>query len=49
LNAPQTQADFEMLISELRSTNDADGRPQLKNDDVTLVRCIAGAWSRVTP
>jgi hypothetical protein len=49
LNAPQTQADFEMLISDLRSTKDADGRPLLKNDDVTLVRCLAGAWSRVTP
>jgi hypothetical protein len=49
LNAPQTQADFEMLISELRSTNDDEGKPLLKNDDVTLVRCIAGECIRVTP
>src|SRR5205814_4193764 len=39
LNALETHSDFEMLIAELRSMNDAEERPLLKNDDVTLVRC----------
>jgi hypothetical protein len=42
LTALETQPDFEALVVELRSTIDADGRPLLKNDDVTLVRCAAG-------
>ncbi len=49
LHALETQSDFEMLIAESRSTGDAGGRPLLKNDDVTLVRCLAGPGSRVTP
>jgi hypothetical protein len=39
LNALETQSKFETLVAELRSTNDADRKPFLKNDDVTLVRC----------
>ena len=39
LSKLETQSDFETLIAELRSTNDADGKPSLKNDDVTLIRC----------
>jgi hypothetical protein len=49
LIALEMQSDFETLVAELRSTNDADGRQLLKNDDVTLLRCIAGARSRVAP
>ena len=49
LNAPRTQSDFEAFIAELRSTHDPGGSPSLKNDDVTLVRCVAGECTRVTP
>jgi len=40
LNTLQVQSDFELLIDELRSTIDAEGKPVLKNDDVTLLRCV---------
>jgi len=49
LNALETHSDFVTFVAELRSTNDFDGRPFLKNDDVTLVRCTVGECSRVTP
>ncbi len=40
LHAVETQAQFETLVTDLRSTSDGEGMPRLKNDDVTLVRCM---------
>jgi hypothetical protein len=40
LRSVEMQTQFESLVTELRSTIDGDGSPCLKNDDVTLVRCI---------
>jgi hypothetical protein len=49
LNEPQTQPDFETLVAELRSQLDSEGRPLLKNDDLTLLRCVAGNPQQVVP
>jgi hypothetical protein len=35
-----TQTQFESLVAELRGAVDDEGLPRLKNDDVTLVRCM---------
>jgi hypothetical protein len=49
LNEPQTPSDFETFVTALRSTNDPAGRPLLKNDDVTLLRCVADDPRQVAP
>jgi len=49
LNEPQTQSEFETFIAELRSQLDSEGRPLLKNDDVTLLRCAADDLRHIAP
>ena len=46
LDALRTQAEFETFVTELRSTIDVEGKPPLKNDDVTLVRCAISSGER---
>jgi hypothetical protein len=36
----ETQGQFESLVAELRGAVDDEGLPRLKNDDVTLLRCM---------
>jgi hypothetical protein len=40
LRSIETQSQFESFVIELRAASDADGLPRMKNDDVTLVRCM---------
>ncbi|MGE5191234.1 MAG: protein phosphatase 2C domain-containing protein [Deltaproteobacteria bacterium] len=46
LDALHSQAEFETLVSNLRSTTGSDGAPLLKNDDVTLVRYSIASHSQ---
>lgn len=45
LNSIETQVQFEILVTDLRSTSDIEGLPVLKNDDVTLVQCTISSDS----
>ena len=36
----ENQSDFERLVQELRDCRDEDNVPELKNDDVTLIRIL---------
>jgi len=40
LRSVETQGQFESLVADLRGDVDDEGLPRLKNDDVTLVRCM---------